>query len=185
MTLRNEDSNGFGLGTMVFTLFTMVLALAALFVAGEAWSRSNDAKDAVSKLAAAGVVPTSVHARLQEFSIAPKASEVKAGTVTFVATNRGSITHELVVVRAPSVASLPIVTAPGGARAVGAVDEEAIAETDKAGETGDIAPGKSVTKRLKLTPGSYVIFCNIDNKAPDGTVTNHFQSGMSATLTVH
>jgi plastocyanin len=184
MKLRREDSSGFGLGTMVFTLFTIVLALAALFVAGEAWSRSNDAKDAVAKLAAGGVVPTSVHARLQEFSIAPTTSEAKAGTITFVAANRGSITHELVVIRAASVASLPLVTTPGGERAVGAVDEEAISAADTIGETGDVKAGTTATKRLKLTPGSYVVFCNIDNKAPDGTVTNHFQSGMSATLTV-
>jgi len=27
------------------------------------------------------------------------------------------------------------------------------------------------------------MFCNIDIKNPDGTVTNHFQKGMSATIT--
>jgi hypothetical protein len=79
---------------------------------------------------------------------------------------------------------LPIVTTPGGERSVGAIDEEAIAEADTIGETGDVAPGKQVAKHFKLPPGSYVMFCNIDSKAPDGAVTNHFHNGMSATLTV-
>lgn len=185
MKLRREDPTGFGLGAIVFTFFTMVFAVAALFVAAQAWSRSNDAEDAVAKLAATGVVPTSVNARLQEFSIAPPASEVKAGTVTFAAANRGSVTHEMVVVRADSVAALPKVTTPGGERAVGDVDEEAISRANTIGETGDVKVGKTVTKHFKLTPGNYVVFCNIDDHAPDGTVTSHFQNGMSATVTVH
>ncbi len=114
----------------------------------------------------------------------PHPATVKAGTVTIEADNTGTITHELVLVRAPSIASLPLVTTPGGERAVGAVDEAAISETDTIGETGDVKPGKTVVKKFKLTPGTYVMFCNIDDKNADGTVTNHFRRGMTALLTV-
>jgi mono/diheme cytochrome c family protein len=121
---------------------------------------------------------------LTEYSMVPRPGVVKAGNVKIIAHNVGVITHELVLVRAPSIASLPLVTTPGGERAVGAVDEEAIAKSDTIGETGDVKPGKTVTKTFALTPGTYVMFCNIDDKNADGTVTNHFVRGMAATLVV-
>ena len=172
-----------GFASMIFWGFTMVLAFAALIVAGQAWQRSNDAKSAVAKLAAGGVVGSTVREQLQEFSITPAVAQVKAGAVTFDASNRGSITHEMVIVHAAATGSLPVVTSPGGERAVGAIDEEAIDEADIVGETGDVDPGKTVTKHFKLTPGSYVLFCNIDTTAPDGSVTNHYTRGMVANLT--
>jgi len=182
VSLTKGDRRVLGFGAMVFWGFTMVLAFAALIVAGQAWQRSSDAKSAVAKLAAGGIIGTTVRERLQEFSITPTVAEVKAGPVTFDTTNRGSITHEMVIVHGPVTGTLPIVTTSGGERALGAIDEEAIAEADIVGETGDVKPGATVAKRFKLTPGNYVMFCNIDNKAPDGTVTNHYQRGMVATL---
>jgi plastocyanin len=88
----------------------------------------------------------------------------------------------LVIVRAANASALPKVR-KAGERSVGAVDEEAIAESDKMGESGDVAAGKSVTKTFTLPPGSYVVFCNIDTKTGT-TVVNHFTHGMSATLLV-
>ncbi len=122
--------------------------------------------------------------KLTEYCDGPPSRGGEGGNVTIKADNTGVITHELVLVRAPSIASLPLVTTPGGERAVGAVDEAAISETDTIGETGDVKPGKTVTKTFKLTPGTYVMFCNIDDKNADGTVTNHFVHGMTAVLTV-
>ena len=87
--------------------------------------------------------------------------------------NKGTITHEMVMVRAASVTVLPKVTTSGGARMVGAVDEEAIPERNKMGETGDVKPGKTVTKTFKLKPGHYVMFCNIDDAS-----VNHFAHAM-------
>jgi plastocyanin len=112
--------------------------------------------------------------KLQEFTINPLPSaEAKAGKVQMKITNTGSLTHEMVLVRAASVTALPKVTTAGGERKVGAVDEEAIAERDKMGETGDVKAGKTVTKTFKLRPGHYVMFCNIDDAAG-----NHFARGM-------
>lgn len=102
--------------------------------------------------------------------------------VTLHVSNAGSITHELVVVRAASAAALPRVKT-AGERSVGAVDEAAISKSDTIGETGDVPVGTTVTKTFELAPGTYVIFCNIDNKS-SGTVLNHFVHGMVTTLVV-
>ena len=45
-------------------------------------------------------------------------------------------------------------------------------------------PGATVKKTFKLKRGDYTLFCNIDDKNPDGTVTNHYHKGMSTILTV-
>jgi uncharacterized cupredoxin-like copper-binding protein len=183
MKLNRADREGFGAGTFAFALLTALFAFAALITAAQAYSRSNSVSRRVAKLEAGGVIGTSATVALSEFKMTTHPAVVKAGAVTFQVSNIGSIVHELVLVRYPSVAALPRVTKPGGERAVGDVDEEAIPEADKPGETGDVPPGKKVTKSFDLSPGTYVMFCNIDIKNPDGTVTNHFQKGMSATIT--
>ena len=53
-----------------------------------------------------------------------------------------------------------------------------------AGESGDVKAQGHVTKHFTMKPGTYVLFCNIDNINKDKTVTNHFVKGMHATLTV-
>lgn len=168
---------------MIFAFLALLVAVAALVTAGAAYGRSNDAKRRVNKIEAAGVIGSSANVRLQEFSIVTSASVVKAGRVTLNVSNVGGDTHEVVIVRAANVAALPLVTTAGD-RSVGAIDEEAIAEADKAGETGDIKAQAHAVRRFDLTPGTYVMFCNIDTKSKDATVTNHFAHGMHAVLTV-
>jgi len=124
--------------------------------------------------------PTNITVKLQEFTITPLPSaEANAGKVRMKAINTGTLTHEMVLVRAASETALPKVTTPGGERAVGAVDEEAIPEQDTVGETGDVKPGKTVTKTFKLSPGRYVMFCNIDD-----ATGNHFAKGMESSFVV-
>lgn len=168
---------------MIFASLALLVAMGALVTAGIAYSRSNDAKRSVDKVAVGGAIGSIATVKLQEFGISVSPGVVKAGRVTFDVSNIGGITHELVIVRAPSVPALPIVTV-AGERSVGAVDEEAIPETDKVGESGDVKVQGHVTKRFMMKPGSYVVFCNIDNINKDKTVTNHFVKGMHATLTV-
>ena len=160
-----------------------IASTLSLIVATRAWSRSNDARSAVNKLAAGGLIGHKMNVKLQEFSMSTTPSVVKAGSVEFTVTNKGSITHEMVLVRATNPAALPIFKTATGDRAVGDVDEEAIPAADKMGETGDVNAGKTVVKKLTLTPGTYVMFCNIDTKATSGNL-NHFQHGMSATIVV-
>jgi uncharacterized cupredoxin-like copper-binding protein len=181
MSLNRADREVFGVGTIVFALVAMVLAFAALITAGQAYSRSNDVTARVAKLESGGLIGNSVKVTLEEFTITPHPALVKAGPVTFDIDNVGSLTHEMVIVRAPNPAALPTVT-KAGERAVGAVNEEAIPEVEKIGETGDVPPRTHVTKTFTLTPGTYVLFCNIDNHN-GATVLNHFQHGMNTTLT--
>jgi uncharacterized cupredoxin-like copper-binding protein len=182
MSTSDSDRRVFASGAFIFSFIGLIIAFSALVVAAAAYSRSDDAKAAVQKVATAGVVPSTTKVTLQEFRIVPHPSVVKAGKVTFDVTNTGAATHEMVLVRAPSIASLPRVTTATAERAVGDVDEEAIAPADTMGETGDVKPHAHVTKTFTLQPGTYVMFCNIDDTSSDGTVTNHFQHGMSAML---
>jgi uncharacterized cupredoxin-like copper-binding protein len=169
-------------GAFIFSGLALLLAFAALCLAGVAWTRSNDAKDSLRKLSAAGLLGHTTNVHLEEFSMTVAPATVKAGNVTFVIKNTGSITHEMVLVRAPDIAALPRVTVATADRAVGDVDEEAIPETDLPGEA-TVKAGATKTVTIKLTPGTYTMICNIDTKQSDGTVLNHFQRGMHSVIT--
>ena len=171
-----------GVGAWVFALFAMIFAFGAIVVAAQAWSRSNDAKDAVHRLAEGQLLSPKVSVQLQEYTMTVRPTTVKAGKVEFTIKNTGTMTHEMVLVRAPSIDALPRVEVATADRVVGDVDEEAIPESDKPGEA-EVKQGKTVTKTLSLTPGTYVMICNIDTTLPDGTVLNHFQRGMYAVIT--
>jgi uncharacterized cupredoxin-like copper-binding protein len=182
MRRESGDRQVLGLGTWIFSLIALILAFAALALAAQATSRSNDAKDSVKKLVAGGLLGDQVAVRLQEYSMVARPTAVKAGQVRFTIHNNGTMTHEMVLARAPSADALPKVQVAGGERAVGDIDEEAIPEADLPGEA-EVEAGKTVTETIRLTPGAYVMFCNIDTTLPDGTVINHFQRGMSAVIT--
>ena len=91
---------------------------------------------------------------LQEWSITAPTTQLRAGKVLVTVTNRGSGTHELVVVRADDAASLPT-------KSDGSVDEDKIPEAAKPGEIADIKAGTTITKTLDLAPGIYVAICNL------------------------
>lgn len=91
---------------------------------------------------------------LDEWSIVPPKEDLTAGKVAITATNKGTETHELVIVRASDAASLP-------KNADGSVNEDKIPESKKAGEIADLAAGKTKTKTLDLPAGDYIAFCNI------------------------
>ena len=182
MKLERPDREVFAIGSLAFAFVAMALAFAALVTAAQSESRSNATNRRVAELAASGVVGSTAKVTLQEFSIALHPGLVQSGKVSLQVENVGSITHEMVLVRAAGVAALPKVTT-AGERSVGAIDEEAIPESDTMGETGDVAARATVTKTFDLTPGTYVMFCNIDSKNGAKTL-NHFVRGMVATLLV-
>jgi uncharacterized cupredoxin-like copper-binding protein len=177
---RNDEV--YRAGTFIFAGLALLFAFAALALAGVAWSRSNDAKDQLHKLAAGGVLATKLNVDLHEFAMTVAPDTAKAGNVVFDITNSGTITHEMVIVRAPSADSLPRVTTATAEREVGDVDEEAIPEANLPGEA-TVKAGASKTVTIKLTPGTYTMICNIDTKSGGKTI-NHFQQGMSAVFTV-
>jgi hypothetical protein len=148
-------------------LIAGLIALAVLFLAacgddssigGDGGSTMSDGMGGGGMGSGGASGPTSFE--LREWAVTPPTTPLQAGAVEVTATNTGSETHELVVVRGDA-ASLPTL-------ADGSVDEDAIPEADKAGEIPDIAPGASGTATLDLPAGDYVAFCNIVDQMGDG-----------------
>ena len=101
--------------------------------------------------------------------IAVSTDTVKAGEVTFEVLNSSKETvHEVIVAKLKN-ASTPLPYLAGDAK----VDE------DKSGvhlgEVSELDPGKTGALRLDLTPGTYLLFCNIPN---------HYMAGMWTLFTV-
>ena len=101
--------------------------------------------------------------------IAVSTDTVKAGEVTFEVLNSSKETvHEVIVARLKD-ATTPLPYLAGDAK----VDE------DKAGvhlgEVSELDPGKTGALRLDLTPGTYLLYCDIPN---------HYMAGMWTLFTV-
>ena len=141
MKLNRSDRQIAGVASVAFAFIAMVLAFSAVVIATNSESRSDAANARIAKLASTGVIGSTAKITLEEFSIAVHPGLVQSGKVTLRVENVGSITHELVIVRAASPAALPRVKT-AGERSVGAVNEEAIPESAKMGESGDCRGGR-------------------------------------------
>jgi hypothetical protein len=98
--------------------------------------------------------------------VAPKA--LPAGKVVLQVANKGPVAHELLVVRAPADGALPMRT--DGLT----VDEDRLTRS----EVGVLEPADAHAVRdlsVDLTPGRYVLFCNM---------SGHFLGGMHRVLVV-
>jgi uncharacterized cupredoxin-like copper-binding protein len=112
---------------------------------------------------------TVVDVLLDDFHVRRTTARVPAGMVRFQLTNNGPSTHEFIVVRTDRAsAHLPL------QRDGLTVDEEGpgVDHVDEA-EGLDIADRRSLT--LRLGPGHYVLFCNMEG---------HYLGGMHAAFTV-
>jgi uncharacterized cupredoxin-like copper-binding protein len=102
-------------------------------------------------------------------------ASVPHGTVSFVATNLGSINHELVILPLPANQ----IVGTRSLRADSTVDESAsigeASNTCAAGTGEGIAPASSSWTTLTLAPGRYELVCNIPG---------HYAAGMYTQLTV-
>jgi plastocyanin len=116
-----------------------------------------------------------VNVVLNEFKVRPDPASIKAGKITFTGDNQGSRTHEMVVVKADDASALPT-------GADGSVDEEQLESGQAQGEVEDVAVGKTKSVELELTPGQYIVFCNIVEET--GDKVSHFKEGMHADITV-
>lgn len=116
-----------------------------------------------------------VNAALDEWSIRLDRTEVKAGEVTFRATNIGKERHELVIVRTSlRHDQLPVdaglVTEEGGGVFIGEIEE--------------FPPGEAHEGSFTLEPGEYVLFCNIVEEEDNGELESHYGEGMHIAFTV-
>lgn len=103
---------------------------------------------------------------LDEYSLAPKPSSSESGDVTFTARNSGTIPHQLLVLRTQRRAErLP--TSKGVVTLAG--------DIERVGEIPAIEEGDAEPLSLSLTPGSYVLICNI---------VSHYENGMRAPFSV-
>ena len=104
-------------------------------------------------------------ATLRDFNIALESMPATAGSTTFDIANDGPSTHEFVVLRTDVAAdTLPV---DGGV-----INEDNI---DLVDEVEDIAPGTLSYLTVDLTPGRYVLVCNI---------AGHYSAGMRVGFTV-
>jgi uncharacterized cupredoxin-like copper-binding protein len=111
-------------------------------------------------VARAGNRATRISVIEKEMKVSLKPSVVDAGKVTFVVRNAGTVEHEMVVIR--------------GASKLAVKNFEAV-ETTSPGEVEGVKPGKAKQLTLKLSPGKYLIICNIPG---------HYMLGMRSVLTV-
>jgi uncharacterized cupredoxin-like copper-binding protein len=131
------------------------VAIAALLAAGCSHGSAADSRAAA---------PIRVSER--DFKISAP-GQVRAGDVRLLVHNRGPVAHELIVVKAGS-APLPL-------RADGlTVDEDAV-EPRTAVALEPAAAGERNQLSAHLTPGRYVLFCNM---------TGHYLGGMRTELVV-
>jgi hypothetical protein len=113
--------------------------------------------------------------RLIEFEIQPALDYIAKGKTKFVLKNAGTETHEFVVVRGDDPAALPTA-------ADGSVDEDKIPAADQVGEVEDIKKKTTKSKVFKLSPDSYILFCNLVDEEEDGSTVSHFAEGMYTTV---
>jgi uncharacterized cupredoxin-like copper-binding protein len=123
---------------------------------------STDNKTAKNTTAAKAAAAGPVTVKLGEWKVAPSTTTVKAGKVTIDGANDGKVTHELIVLRTDKAAA----SLGSGKR---------VSEAGSVGELSDLKTGSSAGKTLNLTPGHYVLICNLPG---------HYAAGMHADLTV-
>jgi uncharacterized cupredoxin-like copper-binding protein len=112
---------------------------------------------------------TPVNVLLEDFKVHRDAAVVPAGTVSFRILNEGPTTHEVIVVRTDRApGKLPLQR-----------DGLTVNEDGPGVELLDEVEGLDIDDRrtlnLRLTPGNYVLYCNLEG---------HYLGGMYASLTV-
>jgi uncharacterized cupredoxin-like copper-binding protein len=152
-------------------------ALVGCSSGGGGGASATDASSApaASPAASAGGAAADVGVTLQEWAVVPESTTLSAGSVHFTISNVGpKDEHEFVVIRTDTPAgSLP--TADPGA-----VEEDA-AGLEVVDEVEELAVGSEGELTVDLTPGHYVVLCNIYNEAE---TESHYKLGMRTDITV-
>lgn len=148
-----------------------LVAIAAILVAGCGGDDGTTTTTTENETAAAGGGGgATLEIKMGDFFFAPSNATAKAGPTTIEAPNEGSVEHELVLFKTNmNPAKLPT-------EASGEVDEEKMDEVaEEGGEIPDVEAGETKSGKFKLTPGKYVMFCNLPG---------HYAQGMYGTLRV-
>jgi len=111
----------------------------------------------------------SLNVIIRDFHITASSSAVRTGEVVLLVHDQGPSTHELVVVRTDLPADqLPI-------RADGLLVDEDSPQLHSVDELSELDVGDRARLVLNLSPGRYVLFCNLEG---------HYLGGMHALLQV-
>lgn len=112
---------------------------------------------------------TKIDVKEKEMKIIPSSNTATAGQIDFVIKNVGRMPHELVVFKT----DLPIDKLP---QKNGEMDENG-AGVKNVADTGEnyLKSGETRTLRANLTPGNYVLVCNLPG---------HFSGGMKTAFVV-
>ncbi|MSQ41880.1 MAG: copper-binding protein [Dehalococcoidia bacterium] len=150
---------------MRLPLLLATLLLGALALAACGGGDKNEKPATTTATTAGGGTKTTVDVTLKEWAVEPSKAAVPTGNVTFKASNKGTIAHELMVVSTDL-----------------AVDKLAVkdAKADESklkviGEIEEFAAGKSAAKTFTLAKGKYLLLCN---------VATHYELGMRIAFTV-
>ncbi len=176
----------------MFALLAAVAALALLLsacgdddepapVATAAPATAAPVEASEAEEATAGVVEPrpegarEVRVSLSEWAVTPAVASVDAGDVYFLVDNLGPVDpHEFVIVRS----DLPIDQLPTDD--TGFVPEDQI---DLVGEIEPFTPATSASGVFNLTPGRYILICNIV-ELEEGEWESHYLEGMRAEFIV-
>jgi uncharacterized cupredoxin-like copper-binding protein len=154
-----------------------LVAIAAILIAGcggDDGTTTTTENESEAAAAGSGGGATGGGAALEikmgDFFFAPSNATAQAGPTTIEAPNEGSVEHELVLFKTNmDPAKLPT-------EASGGVDEEKMDQiAEEGGEVPDVEAGETKSGKFHLTPGKYVMFCNLPG---------HYAQGMYGTLTV-
>ena len=138
-----------------------LLALGALLAVGTSVALSGGSAFAQAS--------TRMTITMMEYQIITERPDVPAGEVVFDVVNTGEEVHELVLIKSDlDTAALP----PSNVK--DEVDEAAIGEFIGAFE--DVQTAGLATGALTLSPGRYILLCNL---------TGHYKGGMVTTLQVN
>ncbi len=154
--------------TTTTTAAAKTTAAATTTVAATTTSAAAAVSSAEPKPCAADAAPAAVALEANEFTFTGPAT-AKGGAVAFDVKNVGKAMHELAVIKADSYASLPV-------DEYGAVDETKLAAGALVGRTAKFAGGSACGATFNLTPGKYVLVCNIEFKGAQ--VISHAGKGM-------
>jgi len=152
-------------GSWVKVIALQLIALATVSCAhGDALSSDLDDSER----------ETSVVVVLKEWYVLPDKRSVDSGRVTFEVTNHGRMDHEFIVIKT----TVPVHDLPIHEKGL---DEKKAGK--QIGEIEDIHPGETREMTLRMTPGSYVLFCN-KVEIEDHKIISHYRHGMRIAFTV-
>jgi uncharacterized cupredoxin-like copper-binding protein len=163
------------MGVMKHHVRAVRVLVASVLLIALATACSKEEETAPPPAATSAAGPSKVEVTLQEFAVGTVPATAASGSVTFDIKNNGpDDEHEFVIFRTDlDPTALPTV-------ATGAVDEEG-AGIELVDEQEAIPPQEERDLTVTLTPGKYVLICNIYDEAEK---ESHYQKGMRTAFTV-